>query len=101
MTRADVAYLIADHPDAHGVHDAPVQVPRMVYCDVQSVGRREFYDAHNAGMKPEVVLKLSDEAEYREELLVRFHDKTWRIIRTYRTPDGGIELTLERSDVHA
>ena len=100
MVMADVCYLITDLPGAHGVHGARSSSERMVYCVVQSVTRSEYYQAHNVGLQPNYVLKLSDYTEYRDELKVRFRDQEYRILRTYITRDGGIELTIQRSDVN-
>lgn len=100
MFLVDVCYLITDSPRAHGIHDRPESTERMVYCTVQSVGRNEYYAAHNVGLSPSLVLKLADMREYENELKLRFHGQEYRIIRSYMTKDGGIELTVQRSDVN-
>lgn len=100
MYLSDICYLIADTPRAHGIHDRPVSTERMAYCTVQSVGRQEYYAASNVGLSPSLVLKLADTLEYENELKLKFHDQEYRIIRTYMTKDGGIELTVQRSDVN-
>ncbi len=100
MLIADVCYLISDTPAAHGIHNEPTVTERMVYCTVQSVARSEYYQASNVGLQPNYVLKLSNFAEYQDELKLRFRDKVYRILRTYITQDGGIELTIQRSDIN-
>lgn len=100
MYLADVCYLISDTPAAHGIHAEPVTAERMVYCTVQSVSRSEYYQAANVGLQPNYVLKLSNYADYDDELKLRFRGKLYRIIRTYITPDHGIELTIQRSDIN-
>lgn len=100
MYLSDVCYLITDTPRAHGIHDRPESTERMVYCTVQSVGRQEYYAASNVGLSPSLVLKLADTIEYENELKLKFHNQEYRIIRTYMTKDGGIELTVQRSDVN-
>lgn len=100
MYLSDVCYLITDTPRAHGIHDRPESTERMVYCTVQSVGRQEYYAASNVGLSPSLVLKLADTLEYENELKLKFHNQEYRIIRTYMTKDGGIELTVQRSDVN-
>ncbi len=100
MFLADVCYLITDTPAAHGVHGDKTTADRMVYCTVQSVGRTEYYAASNVGLTPSLVLKLADMREYDNELKLRFHDQEYRIIRSFMTKDGGIELTVQRSDVN-
>ena len=100
MFLADVCYLITDSPKAHGIHDRPESTERMVYCTVQSVTRAEYYAASNVGLQPSLVLKLADMREYDDELKLRFHDREYRILRSFMTKDGGIELTVQRSDVN-
>ena len=100
MVVSDVCYLITTNPGPHGVHDKPQQTERMVYCEVRSVGRSEFYQAATIGLSPEWVIKLADEAEYKGELTLRFRGELWKIIRLYRTQDGGIEMTLQRSVIN-
>lgn len=96
MVVSDVCALIAkDTPK--GVHEAKTETMREVFCEVTSVGRSEFYNAFNAGLQPEYVLKLADEAEYGEETELIFREKRYNVIRVYRRPDGGIELTVQRS----
>ena len=97
---ADVCWLITTDPAAHGVHEKPEPIERMVYCVVKSVGRTEYYAAHNAGLQPEMVLKLADMAEYQDELKVKFHEKIYTVLRTYMTDDGGIEITIQRGDIN-
>ena len=100
MLISDVCWLISTSPSPHGVHAAPKMTERMVYCQVASVGRSEFYMANQAGMSPEYVLKLSDTAEYQKEMELRFRGEKWKILRTYMTGDGGIELIVQRSALH-
>lgn len=99
MVYADIAYLITSAKNAHGVHIAQQDVKRLIYVDVQSVGRSEYYNAYNAGLQPELVLKLSEASEYNDEPELEYAGKRYRIIRSYRTKDGGVELTIQRSDV--
>ena len=100
MIMADVCWLITEGTGARGIFDAPERTERKVFCTVQSVTRSEYYNAHNAGMEPELVIKLRRDKEYQGELSLRFHDKNYSVIRTYVTRDGGIELTIQRSDVN-
>lgn len=96
MIRPSAVTLISSLPDAHGVYDAPALAEREVGCDVQSVTRREAYEALSHDLHPEWVLILSDYAEYQDELTCRFEGKLYKIIRTYVRPDSRIELTIER-----
>lgn len=98
MQIMDVAVLISDAPRAHGVHETVTETRREVYVKVGSATRTEFYQAMNANLRPEYVLKMATEADYQGELKCEFRGKQYRIIRTYITTDGGIELTIQRGD---
>lgn len=98
MILYDVATLIAETPEAHGVYEAPEETEREVYCVVSSVKRSEAYQAMGQGLAPEIVLTLADVAEYQGEPRCRYGGKEYRIIHTYMLKSGGIELKLERSN---
>lgn len=96
MIRADVIYLIAETPGAHGFFDKPTYTERMVYCTVSSVGRTEYYQAHVQGLEPTVVFTLTEAGDYDGERILRWNGRVYRVIRTY--VDGlGIELTCEEA----
>ena len=98
MVRADVISLVTEVNSAHGVHEAITESVREVPAEVRSVTRSEYYTALNAGVQPEIVFKLALDADYQDEHFLRFHGKKYRVVRTYLTNDGGIEITAERSD---
>jgi len=98
MMRADVIGLITENRTGHGVHEAVTDTERTVMCTVESVRRSEYYDATNAGYRPEYVFKLAIADDYRKERIVKFHGQKFRVVRTYLTDDDGIEITVERSD---
>ena len=100
MTRPEVIWLITENRRAHGVHEEVTDTERMVYCTVKSVTRSEYYAALNAGIQPEYIFELALAEDWHGERLCRFHDQKYRIIRTYETEDGSLEMTVERSDVH-
>ena len=98
MNRADVIQLITENRTGHGVHEAVTDTARTVMCTIQSVTRSEYYNALNAGFQPEYVFKLALAEDYQNERIVKFHGQKFRVVRTYRTDDEGIEITVERSD---
>lgn len=100
MIRADVIDLIKETASAHGVHDSVTETARTVFCTVQSVTRNEYYTALNSGVQPEFVFKLALFDDYQGERVVRYKGQKFRVVRTYRTSDDGIEITCERSDVN-
>ena len=93
---ANILTLIAETPQPLGVADPAAPDERTVYCTTRSVSWRERYEADAHGLRPEVAVKLAAPEEYNGETLCLLEGKEYRIIRDYLTPDGGIELTLER-----
>lgn len=94
----DVLYLVEEDPAAHGIFDTPTETAKMVYCTVRSVGMSEYYQALAHGLQPTMVFILADAADYNGEKVCLYHDKRYRIIRTYTT-GGRIELTVEEGTV--
>lgn len=110
-----VCTLIKETKSGRDVYGNPTvtRTGRQVYCQIFSVGRSEFYAASNAGLKPELIVRLGDFAEYDGEQLAEVDGDVYTIIRTYRDRGsmhvhGGrmdanaIELTLGRKvgDAH-
>lgn len=96
MKHYDRIELISDMPEVHGVHDEHQAVPRFVYCEIKSVGRREAYEAMGHGYRPVYVFVLSQAFDYQDEKLIRYNGVLYSIIRTYETEADAIELTAER-----
>ena len=82
------------------MHEAVTDTARTVMCTVESVARNEYYTALNAGIQPEYVFRLALAEDYQGERIVRFHGLKYRVVRTYRNQEDGIEITVERSDVN-
>lgn len=66
-------------------------IERKVIADVESIKQSEFYQAQATGFKPELTF-IVRKFEYKEEELLKFNSKIYRIIRTYDRCDGNIEL---------
>ena len=96
MIRAGVVYLISEVPKAHGIFDMPGEVTRKAYCTKKSVGQTEVYQAHAAGLNPELKLILAHAFEYKGEKLCEYKGERYKILRTYRTETDSIELTVQR-----
>lgn len=80
------------------IHGEPIQtiVYRELFANKKSVGQREFYQAANAGLKPELVFEIRS-FEFDNDEMVRYpvgeNGKVYSIIRAYEK--GEItELTL-------
>lgn len=100
MIRADVIYLAAEDPEAHGIFDAPEETPRQVFAEIRSVTMSETYRAMENGIDPQFVFVLADYAEYQDEKIVIYNNQRWRVVRTYVDHEK-IELTVEGATVDA
>lgn len=94
MQKYDVITLIQENPEAHGVFDNPQETGKTVYCEVRSASRSEVYSAMAIGLNPQYVFVLAIEEDYANEKDVIYHNKRYKVIRTYVSNDG-IELTVE------
>lgn len=94
MIKADVLYLIAEDPEAHGIFEEHKETERMVYCTVRSVGMNEFYRAYENALRPTFIFRLALSEDYQGEKICVYAGKRYRIIRTY-TDGLAIELTVE------
>lgn len=64
---------------------------RMVFCAELPLNSSEYFNAGQAGIKPEHLLTIDIEEYDGEESLI-CNDKTYSIYRTYPRSDGLIEL---------
>lgn len=96
MITSDVLILIEDDPHAHGVLADHQEKRREVFCTVRSAGRSEVYQAKAEGLQPSLVFGLSLDEDYHGEMRLEYRDERYRVIRTYTTDDGGIEIVVER-----
>lgn len=98
MINCDVIYLISETPEAHGIFSAPTEAERMVFCEVNSVSRYEFWRAKENGNFPAYVFRLSDRLEYQGEKILKYNGDRYRVVRTY--VDGyAIEITAEPATI--
>ena len=104
MAKAGVIWLIGENPKAHGVHDQTDRIRRRVLCTVKNVRQSEYYQAYNGGIEPEFQFNLTLAADWHGERLLeyrpRFRTRLYRIIRTYETPSGGLEIIAGREQMN-
>ena len=97
MANADVIYLIAEDPEAHGVYEEVNETERMVYVTILSVGMTETYTAMSAGLSPDWRFVIREAADYQGEKKCRFRGVMYDIVRTYQE-GRSVELTVQRSN---
>lgn len=73
----------------------PEEVKRVVYCNVESVSRAEWYEAGRNGMNPQYKITVFA-YDYENELVAEFEGVRYSIYRTYLKSNEDIELYLEK-----
>lgn len=88
----DVIFLISTTQSVDEYGDPVItETKRQVFCQMASIGQKEFYQAHATGLKPEIKFRLADYLEYQQEKIVEFASNRYYVLRTYR---AGQELEL-------
>lgn len=88
----EIIYLIKQTRSTDEYGDPVIsQSSRQVFCRVDSVGMKEFYQAASTGLKPELKFVLADYLEYQGEQLVEYDGAVYHVLRAYRK---GLELEL-------
>jgi SPP1 family predicted phage head-tail adaptor len=58
----------------------------VVFCSVQSIGRNEFYNAGQLGLRAQYLFRIYS-AEYSGEKIVEYDGHRYGVYRTYTTGD--------------
>lgn len=80
--------------DAYGVW-REVLTHRSVYCQVDSVSAKEFYEGGRNGLSPEFRMTMFA-GDYGGETMLEYSGATYAIYRTYKRRTDLIELYVER-----
>ena len=85
----DVGYLITETHTTNSMGDiVSTQTERMVYCNKKSIRQTEFYQAAATALRPELMFEVRT-VDYEGELIFKYMNKNYNIIRTY-DKDGEI-----------
>lgn len=96
MDRSAVINLIGvtRTQDAYGVWRSS-KTSNQVYCQVDSVTQREYFEGGRNGLNPEFKFTMFF-ADYHDEPIVEYDGKQYSVYRTYLTGTDKIELYVER-----
>lgn len=96
MSRRDVCTLIGvqSQLDAYGVSRPQTETRQVRFCRVQSVSGTEFFEAGQAGIRPQYRFTLP-RAEYSGEQTVEYQGRRYTVYRTYEPSARMIELYVE------
>lgn len=75
-------------------HEVITETEKTVYCEVDSIGRSEFFAAANTELNPEYKFTIFF-GDYEGEDVIKYHGNRYAVYRTYRTGDD-LELYTER-----
>ena len=70
------------------------ETSRLVFCDVRSITREEWFNAGRNGLKPSYVF-IVFEPDYQGEKIVEFNGIRYGVYRTYRGRNEQMELYVE------
>lgn len=92
----DVITLISNtfEDDSIG-QQKPIELRRDVFCRVSAISRREWFDAGNSGLKPELMFSVFF-GDYSGEKTVEYNGNRYTVYRTYRADPETVELYCER-----
>ena len=67
----------------------------QVFCQVESIGQREFFEAGRNGLNPSMKFVVFF-GDYNNEPVVEYKGQTYAVYRTYLTKNDKMELYVER-----
>ena len=96
MDRSDVINLMQVHKeqDDYG-RWVETYTKKQVFCQVESVSQREFFDAGRNGLNPEYMFVIFF-GDYENEPVIEYNGQTYAVYRTYLTKTDKMELYVER-----
>lgn len=96
MDRSDVIKLIGRTftRDDNGVQQA-TEVPKEVFCQVDSIQRNEFFEAGRNGLNPEYKFTMFF-GDYDGEKVVEYNGLRYAVYRQYHGRTDTIELYVQR-----
>lgn len=95
MDRSTPIYLVETNyaEDAYGAMQ-PQQIKRLVYANVQSVTRAEWFEGGRAGLNPQFVFTMFG-PDYNGEDILEYDGTQYAIYRSYRLRTDLVELYAE------
>lgn len=93
----DIAYLVSESYISTDAEGNRLQKRNLsqVFCKIQSVTRKEYYDAATQDIAPELDMTISHTIDYDNQEMVMYHGVLYDIIRVYWRGDA-VSLTLAR-----
>lgn len=84
------------YQDDYGIWRDSETVRREIFAQVESIGRREFFSAGEAGFRPEYQFTVFA-AEYQGEAVCEYEGTQYAVYRAYHVPGTDyLELYVQR-----
>lgn len=95
-TLNDICILIKEDFKADDIgNQIAVTTEAEIFCGEMAITEREFYDAAQAGIRPETAI-IVNSMDYEGQLKVSLKGITYSVIRRYPRIDEFTELYLQR-----
>lgn len=96
MDRSSVIKLIkAEYTEDEIGQRVPVETSREVFCSIESISGKEWLEAGQKGLNPEIKITMFC-YDYENEMVVEIEGKRYAVYRTYRAKNETLELYLEK-----
>lgn len=69
-------------------------IETQILANIESISMREFYEAKNSNLQVDITFIIHN-FEYSRQHNLRYDNKEFEIIRTYKRKDGLLELTCK------
>ncbi len=90
--KSDIITLITQTETTDDFGDRVItEATAEVFCEMASIGQKEFYQAQAVGLQPEIKFTLTDYLDYNGERYLTHDGTRYRVLRTYR---DGLELEI-------
>ena len=97
MRKLTSVTLISFRPDAHGVHDDPVDSMREVKAEEMSLTSTDRLEAGGQGLSDEAKILIPYDRDYKGERALEYRGERWTVIREDPYKDwNGVILSIRR-----
>ena len=95
MDRSDIIYLVTENQTQDAIGQwISEETKRLVYCDVRSITREEWFNAGRDGVQPSFMFAMFS-PDYQGEKIVEYNGTRYGVYRTYRGRKETMELYVE------
>ena len=97
MTRDDVCELVSFTPAQHGIFENRTEQHRLVFCQIHSISRYDFWRAKENNLDLDLTFVLTHDTDYEGERWILHNGQYYKVERTYVRDDGSIEIHTRKA----